>query len=490
VRSPRLRASRRRSTHGAMLKLLAPALLAAPLLLAAPVSVRAEPARYEAAPCLADFGPLAARASCGVLTVDETRGSDNGRRVAIPVVVVKAAAPKGLPPVIYLHGGPGGDAVEGAAGVLRSDIGRELYAQDQDWVIFDQRGGGLSSPALDCGEVALNDAGPLSPTAADALVACAARHRAAGVDLARYNTIEIVQDIQDLRRALGYERFDIYGVSYGTRVGLALIRYAPEGLRAAVLDSVWPPEADWAQDGPKMVADAIALVVARCEADAACRARYPRLRGEVDALARRWAQPQTIKNRRYRPEDLGAFLMDAAYFDAAGLPRDLTKLAAGDLAPLNAHIAGRSGYLEAQHLTHLCKEEFPFEDRAAVARSAGDDPVARLTVASFERYFDVCRAYPVGAPDPREAEPISSSLPTLFLGAEIDPGCPPAIARATAARFSRGQLVIAPNTTHGVAYQSACARRLVRAFLAAPDRPVDPACMAGPEHAKLEFATE
>jgi pimeloyl-ACP methyl ester carboxylesterase len=377
--------------------------------------------------------------------------------------------------------------VQGLPGLLRSPLAREMIAVDQDWVFFDQRGGELSSPALDCGEVALNDAGPLSQGAADALVACAARHRAAGVDLSRYNTIEIVRDIQDLRTALGYRQFDLLGVSYGTRVGLAVMRYAPEGLRAAVLDSVWPPEADWAQDGPKMISNAVGVVVDRCAGDPACRAKHPRLAAEVRALAAKFnAGPQTVGGRRYTADDLGAFLMDATYFGAASLPRDLASLTAGDMAPLNDHIAERSGYVEAQHLTHLCKEEFPFEDRAAVARSAAGDPVAQLSVASFERYFDVCKAYAVGAPDSREAEPVTSAIPTLMLAAEIDPGCPPDIARATARRLSRGQLVIAPNTTHGVSFNSRCARGLIRSFLAAPERKVDPTCMAA-EHARLTF---
>jgi pimeloyl-ACP methyl ester carboxylesterase len=459
------------------------------ILLAAPANA-AEP-RFERTPCLGDFGPNAGRVTCGTLSVDETRGSTNGRRVAMPVVVVKASAPKpGLPPVIWLHGGPGGGSASGVAGMLRSPSGVEMVAIDQDWVFFDQRGGGLSTPMLDCGDVALNDAGPLSPAAAGALEACAARHRAAGVDLSRYNAIEVVRDIQDLRRALGYQRFDIMGGSYGTRIGLALIRHAPEGLRAAVLDSVWPPEADWAQAGPKMVSNAVKVVLDRCAADSACRAKHPTLARDVAALATRWnTGPQTVGERRYTADDLGAYLMDATYFGAEALPRDLAKLVAGDMAPLDAHIAERSGYAEAQHLTHLCKEEFPFEQRSAVARGAAGDPVAQLTVASFERYFDVCRAYAVGAPDPREAEPVSSDVPTLFLAAEIDPGCPPDIARATAARFSRGQLAIAPNTTHGVTSRSRCARGMVRAFLAAPERRVDSSCLPT-EHARLAFELE
>lgn len=468
-----------------MLRLLLASLLG--LLALSAGCAQAAPVGFRSTPCGETFADVAARTVCGIMTVEETRGSKNGRTVELPVVIVKASAPKaGLPPVIFLHGGPGGGVVDDVPQTLGRPMG-ELVGVDQDWVFFDQRGGGRSKPVLDCGEVALNDAGPLSPEAAEALEACAARHAAAGVDLSRYNAVEVVRDIQELRKALGYERFDIFGVSYGTRIGLALMRHAPDGLRAAVLDSVWPPEADWAAGGPKLVSDAIGVVLDRCAADPACRAKRPTLRAEVEAMARRWAQPQTIGGKTYRPEDLGAFLMDAAYFDAEGLPRDLAKLARGDMAPLDAHIAERSGYDEAQHLTHLCKEEFPFEERATVARNAGDDPIARLTVASFERYFDVCRSYRVGAPDPVEAQAVSSDVPTLMLAAEIDPGCPPGIARATAARFAKGQLAIVPNTTHGVSYGSRCARGLVRAFLADPGRKLDMACVSGPEHARLEF---
>ena len=465
-----------------------PLLLAAGLLLTAGAAQAAAP-RLERAPCHGDFGVDSTRVECGVLSVEETRGSGNGRRVAVPVVIVKASQPRpGLPPVIFLHGGPGAGAVERAAGLLRSPLGRELVGVEQDWVIFDQRGGGLSSPALDCGEVAMNDAGPLTPAAVDALAACAVRHRAAGVDLTRYNAVEGAHDIQDLRTALGYARFDVFGGSYGTRIAFTLMRVRPEGLRAAVLDSVWPPEARWADGGPRLVADAVDQVLDRCELDRTCIARFPRLRAEVDALARRFlAGPVMVKERRYTAEDLGGFLMDAAYFDAAALPRDLAKLAAGDMAPLDAHRRDRSPYLEAQHLTHLCKEEFPFETREAVARNAGDDPIARLSVGSFQRYFDVCRAFPVGTADPQEGEPLSSTVPTLFLSPDIDPGTPPAVARAAAARFSRGQIVIAPNTTHGVTSRRACGRALARAFLRDPTARLDTACLNDPEHASLRF---
>jgi pimeloyl-ACP methyl ester carboxylesterase len=455
-------------------------LVASGLLLAKPAEAR--PATYRQTPCVGDFGDQAARVTCGLLSLDETRGGRSGRRVAIPVAVVRASAPRaGAPPVFFLHGGPGGDVVESVAGWLRRQRADEMAAIDQDWVFFDQRGSGLATPLLDCGSVAMNDAGPLSEAAARALVACGDRQIAAGVDISQYNERQVALDIQDLRKALGYRQIDLVGVSYGTSIAMAVLRHAPEGVRAVVLDSPWPPEASWAQGGPRMVADAVRVVMAKCAADAGCASRYPTLQQDVDALASRFLNgPQAGEARRYQADDLGGFLMDAAYSNqgARQLPADLAAMTRGDFSALEAHRADRSPYVEGQHLTHLCKEEMPFEDPDRLVQAAADDPLARLLVPSMLRYFEVCRAWPVGKPDPRDGQPQSSDVPTLFLAAEIDPGCPPDLARAAVARFSRGQLFIAPNATHGVNGGSPCARRMIRAFLADPGAPVAGDCLA------------
>lgn len=458
------------------------AALAAPALAAAP--------SYTAAPCVGDFSGLPYRVECGTLVVDETRGSNTGRRVAMPVTVVHALHPKsGLPPLIYLHGGPGGGAVQGVARQLR---GRgDLVAQDEDWIFFDQRGGELSAPVLDCGHAALNDAGPISEATAHELEACGRRWAAAGVDLSRYNAHEVALDVQDLRHALGLKSFDLYGGSYGTRIGFAILTHAPQGVRAVVLDSVWPPEAMWAQGGPQLISDAVKVLFARCDADPKCHAAYPDPTGQLNTLALRLLSAPVTKGRRtYTADDLGGFLMDQIYSNvgARSLPRDVYALNRGDFSALDEQIAERSPYIEGQHLTHLCKEEFPFESRGKVAEGTANDPVARLSVHSFERYFDVCRAWPVGPADPVEQKPVFSDVPTLFLSAEIDPGCPPPLAEAAAKRFSRGQYVMIPNETHGVVGRSACARKMMRAFLSDPSAPVDKSCLH-PEHDRFAFVT-
>lgn len=448
----------------------------------------AEP-KFTLGACAGDYSGVANKIECGTLTVDETRGGPGTRRVSLPVTIVKASAPKpGAVPVVYLHGGPGGGLVEGVGRLLRGVSGRELVAVDQDWIFFDQRGGGVAQPLLDCGTLALNDAGPLSDAAAQQAIACAQRLKESGVDLSRYNAEEVVKDIQDLRKTLGLKQIDLMGVSYGTRIALAVVKHDPAGVRAVVLDSPWTPEAKWAEGGPEMVSDAVKEIFKRCAADAACNAKYPHPGADLDGVAAKLLAAPVVQNSQtYTADLLGGFLMDAAYSgpDARALPATVAKFAAGDLSALDDTRAG-AGYREAQFFTHLCKEEFPFESEAATRAGAQRDVVSRLTEKSFGRLFTVCKAYPVGAPDPVEAQPVSSAIPTLFLAAEIDPGCPPSVAKAAVSRFSKGHLTIIPNATHGVSRGSTCARKMIRGFLADPTAPIDQSCLH-PEHDKFVF---
>ena len=120
---------------------------------------------------------------------------------------------------------------------------------DRDLILFDQRGTRDSVPFLRCEEhdpVALAElTGQTTP--ADALTAdaaayaaCAARFAGAGYDLAAFNTLESAADVRDVVTALGYADYDFHGTGYGTRIGQALLRDLPTGLRSVVLDSVEP----------------------------------------------------------------------------------------------------------------------------------------------------------------------------------------------------------------------------------------------------------
>ncbi|MDX2274323.1 MAG: alpha/beta fold hydrolase [Hyphomonadaceae bacterium] len=415
---------------------------------------------------------------CATLVVPEDWDGARRRTVELELVVVRAAAPvQALPPVIYLHGGPGGGVLDDLADGLRSPLGGELIAQDQDWVFFDQRGTGRSRPLLDCGDVALNDAGPASDEVVVQLVECGRRLAANGVDFSQYQSRNVARDVQAIRTALRIETFDLYGLSYGTRVAAAVLTHEPEGLRAIVYDSPWPPEAKWTEPGPGWVSREVRELLRACSNDAHC-VQYGDLERELDALARRWlADDEGVVNARA----LALFLMDSVYDPAMvrALPRAVAALAGGDLSALQPYATSSdAGYSDALHMAVMCNEELPFERAEAVRANAAGDPVAEAVALTMSNYFAACEGFGHATPAAVEQQPVQSEIPALFLAAGIDAGCPAELSEAAVRGYAHGQLLVAPFSTHQVSGHSACARGVARAFLRDPTRPLDMSCLA------------
>ncbi|MEC8456796.1 MAG: alpha/beta hydrolase [Pseudomonadota bacterium] len=464
---------------------------------AAPPAQAAEPVFTEKA-CPADWPTEVRQVRCGTLTVDEARdGTVSDRRIDLALVIIKAAAPykdasgQALPTVVMFHGGPGG-AMVGGAGRMLTALRRnpEAFAVDQDVILFDQRGGGAGAPSMDCPGVQLTDAGPPSDADRDGLIACLKGYQAQGVDLNQYNAAATAADVKDMVQALGLSKIDLWGGSYGPRIEAAVITHQPQIVRAAVMDSPWPPEGNWAVGTPEQVSTAVKIILGKCQAQADCAARHPGLQTRFEAEARKWlAGPVTGKDgKTFTVDDLSAFLMDTTY-SARGvrsLPADLEKIIAGDLSPVAEIAEDRTYYFEGQHMAHLCKEELPFESKARLAAGAAGDPVAEVLVPSLSRLFDVCAAVGERPALPIENLPVQTDVPTLFVAAEIDPGCPPPLTEAAAKGYSNSQVVIVTNATHGVINASPCTRKMARDFLRDPSAPVDRSCLP-PADTPLNF---
>lgn len=466
---------------------------------AAAPALAADPVFTDTA-CPADWPTGVREVRCGNLTVDEAQDGSSDRRIDIAVVIVKASNPyrdasgRLLPPVVNFHGGPGGASTPGVGGALAyTQQNPDAMAVDQDMIFFDQRGGGRGTPSMDCPGVELTDAGPPSDEDRDGLIACLRNWQAQGVDLNWYNAAVIADDVADLARVLGLEKIDLRGGSYGPRIEAAVITHHPEIVRAAVMDSPWPPEGAWAVGTPEQVSAAVRIILAKCAAQAECSARYPDMQARFEIEARRWlAGPVTGRDgRTFTVDDLSAFLMDTTYsrVGVRRLPADLDKIINGDLTPVADIAEDRTYYFEGQHMAHLCKEELPFESRERLASGAGGDPVAQVLVPSLSRLFDVCDAVGETPADPIENAPVVTDIPTLFVAAEIDPGCPPPLTEAAARGYSNSQVVIVTNATHGVIGASPCTRAMARDFLRDPSVPVDRSCLP-PADTPLDFTLD
>jgi pimeloyl-ACP methyl ester carboxylesterase len=185
--------------------------------------------------------------ACGMLTVREDRSQPNGATIQLAVAIIPTRSPTPAPdPVVYLAGGPGSAALSGAPRLARAWA---PFLANRDLIVFDQRGTGFSRPALRCPESERSSDAELGRVlSADesvraevaALQRCHARLVREGVHLGAYTSAASAHDLEDLRVALGYGRWNLLGISYGTRLALTAMRDTPQSIRSVILDSTYP----------------------------------------------------------------------------------------------------------------------------------------------------------------------------------------------------------------------------------------------------------
>lgn len=239
-----------------------------------------EDARIEFTEC---FFPIPAdeiageTIDCGVLYVPQDRNEPDGLIIELAIAILRSPNPS-PDPIIYFEGGPGGSAISG----IDSWVDFEMR-QTRDLILIDQRGTGYSYPRLYCQEMEELDESD-SQAYGDALVACRERFESEGVDIADYHTINNAHDIADLMTALGYPEYNLFGISYGTRLALNVMRDFPEGIRSVIIDSVYPPVVDAYEEEVINGYRSFRQMFDDCVADSACNSAFPDLENRFYTL--------------------------------------------------------------------------------------------------------------------------------------------------------------------------------------------------------------
>ncbi len=462
-----------------------------------PTQTTPQPPYFEAAPC-----PVAVPDGtvCGNLVVAENRANPAGRTIRVAVVIIRSTSPSPQPdPIVYLEGGPGASALE-SAGFWASSPLRE----QRDIILFEQRGTHYSDPYLTCPEVVevgiLNfqrDLGFEAEIADEAGAAARCRDRlaAAGVDLSAYNSDAIAADLKDLRQALGIRQWNLYGVSYGTRAALEAMRADPTGIRAVVLDSVYPPEYNSLVMPVYEAGRAFDRVFAACQADPACQAAYPDLRERFYALvARLDASPIPITLTRADTHETvslqmtGGDVAELIYFGMYTveiipyIPFMIENLERGNSAVLMPLLdmavqAFTTSIANGMYYSVECYDRAGMDDPDLSAQLGANYPqLAHFTL--FRALRAVCAVWGAGSPDPAEYLPVESSIPTLLLAGALDPITPPdTTADLTAPHLSNRFYYVFPARSHAVSF-TPCADSVMRQFFDDPTRAPDTSCIA------------
>ncbi len=437
---------------------------------------------------------------CGDLVVPEDRGDVNGRTIRLHIAIFHPPAQPQPDPVIYLHGGPGGGALDWIAS--EHAHGFQYLFPDRDFIAFDQRGAGYAQPRLDCPGQAGGYVHSLAEDLRMSLLewgayrmdGCQADLVAEGVNLAAYTSQASAADLHDLIQALGYEHVNLFGQSYGTYLALTYMqKYAAGGLiRSAVLEGVYPLQVNLFTERAVNAQRAFDAIFATCEADAACNGAYPDLESTFHGLLERLdANPVTVQVANpltYERQGVvvNSYLLLETLYRASystgwipSLPKMLVDMAREDyedfISALENVFQISAAVDDGIYYAINCSDEGRFADPATL-ESANDGlhPLVRAYFdGSVQAMLAVCGDWPMGPADPGQDQVVVSDVPTLLLSGAFDPITPPAWGYLAAQTLSNGYAYEFPAEAHGVMGTSRCAQTITALFVENPIEPGD-----------------
>jgi pimeloyl-ACP methyl ester carboxylesterase len=416
---------------------------------------------------------------CATLDVFENRETRAGRKIGINIVVLPASARVKQPDPIFLFAGGPGQAAAGLAPQASMLLGA-LNAK-RDIVLIDQRGTGRSN-GLYCKVPDAAELGVIDEAAriakSKALLRECRDALSKDADLTQYTTTIAMADYDDVRAALGFEKINLFGASYGTRSAMEYVRRYPDRVRSVVIDGVAPPSMTLPADFSRDAGATYDKLIAACEAETACRAGFPTLKADIDALLDGLSKsapvvavpdpitgiPQKAKVTRDMVL-MGVFQMLYLPELSATLPSSLAAARNGNFAPLFApgSLVGESKDQQlamGMQLSVMCAEDIP---RLAARKQepAKPAPFGSLFIDEFSR---ACADWPRGKMAADFDQPVKSDKPVLLLSGGLDPVTPPVHAEEVKKSLTNAVHLVAPFVGHGVA-QRGCAPKVVKKFI-------------------------
>jgi pimeloyl-ACP methyl ester carboxylesterase len=397
------------------------------------------------------------------------------RLIRIAVVVFKGqqnADPSTA--TVFLEGGPSA-AVQYSLSLFTREYIDALGAGG-DVIVLDQRGVGYSEPRLDC------TSRPAS---------CARYWRNQGVNLASYNTEENAKDVNDVRGALGYQKLNLYGISYGTLLAQLIMRDFPNQIRAVVIDGVLPNSVNPVIDNIRTKDLAIQAAIKTCAEQPACNAAYPNLETRLKALLERLSRFPVA--REIDDTELLNTFVTMLYDDERlkKIPALIESLERRQVDVYNSIFSSGVEFdfeipdSDAMYFAVVCR------DMMSLSNLSELNAIVQAPTAVYARglsvyvpgYFDNCNAFNTETAPATWRQPIRSDAPTLLISGRFDPVTPPEYAAKVAQNFSNAKLLEFSAGGHGNAASEArydCGIGLMRTFMRDPNATLDTACAATP----------
>jgi len=428
---------------------------------------------------------IKSQVKCGKLLVLENYNKPDGEQITINFVVLPAIDNSdSKTPLMFLAGGPGQAAAE-----LASALRNVFYEvrKTRDLILVDQRGTGASHP-LQCEDAAEQNVYVSTPEdfSIEEINHCIEQLTG---ELSQYNSENAIRDFDAVRIALDHKQINIYGGSYGSRVGLVYMRMFPESLRSVVLDSVGPIEVPIGLFGQSS-ARSFSLLLTNCQKEQSCQQAFPQLEQEFQTvLTRLEKEPAQVKIAHPRLGTQTKFVISKAKF-LATIRSQLYSVTTRSLVPLIIHQAflgnymplaglvaqteGGQGIYIGLYFNITCNEDYPIISTSDFEHDAnnnfgGADSHLSLKVA--------CPLWPKYRPNDTFYKPVTADIPTLILSGNLDPVTPPSNGEYSAKSLPNNHHIIVKNAAHTVAMNT-CASDIINEFLTSlKPKELDESCL-------------
>lgn len=425
--------------------------------------------------CLIGTGAYEIDAECADFIRHENPLDNNSKPITLAVVKLPALTPEPEEDAFtIIQGGPGGSSIDLAIAYKRAF---EEIRRKRDIIIMDQRGTGRSNK-LSC-EAPEDSAVEFDPQLAKQLTQVCLDNLSAHSDVRYYTTSIAVDDLEALRKAAGYQQFNIYGTSYGTRVAQHYLRKYPAQTRSIIIDGVAHIGLNFAGgEIARRWQDRFETLNTRCKNDSNCFSQHGDLQKAYDEIYSRLEQ-QTITVKLAHPTNgdsteytlnkyslFGAIrLMAYSSNQSALIPILLSKAKAGDYTFFASQLIQMNESFPAElasgmHNAVVCTEDTPFVTAADLATSS--DTI--LGSLMSEALSASCSIWPQGVIDNDFRAPFSSDAPVLVLSGATDPITPPANGAIAADMLGNARHVIVPAHGHGVIAHG-CVTKLASNFI-------------------------
>ncbi|MBC7947773.1 MAG: alpha/beta fold hydrolase [Chitinophagaceae bacterium] len=427
------------------------------------------------------------KVSCYLIPVPKQTANPSKGKLYIAAVVTPSLTKSNEPPLLYLHGGPGIATVGNVPRYLRSKTWK-LLREKRPIIFFDYRGTGFSEPNLCPGMKDSLSKFSRSNSGEEARKAykislykkCHDQSLSEGIDISSFNSAQLADDAAELCRALKISNWSVYGVSYGTTVGLNLLRNHGKHITSIILDSPFPPNAPWL-DFIRPFDTCFNVLESNISKDPEAFARFPSIRADfVKAVSRLNKTPVKIKGNGdaegydYYGDDF-AWSIWSAMLSPKSIP--FVPLAIHEVGNGNDSILSKwveafndpnsfGRFSEPQSKAVSCYEARP--------RTVEETKVSLLSnYPEFSSFFvdfegELCDAWQPRSAGSEVFQPVVSDVPALVLSGEYDPVCPPLFGEITAKGLSKSTLLIVPSASHAVIHADDCLRKIAEEFLSNP----------------------